>query len=289
MSCSGAASPSTSRSSALASRRPRALRERLREALAKGPVHRACRDRHGVSSPPEPHAGGRRPRPFEGGRSGWCWSPTSRSQAPTTTPAAAARCSRPPWPSTTRCAEVPRPHPSARSRSCGLTRFVAAEQWIKDHPADAKKRAGDVVARHDRRGHRQDRRHVPDRKGPRPVGDVGATVRPATRSGARARSIPRSCGAVSSTTCTWPSACAAHATPAGSCAPIRMKAAAITPSSPRTACRRLLNWHFTDRYYHTNLDTVDKTSPAEMQHVGDRGRDHRVVPGDGWRRAKWRR
>lgn len=30
----------------------------------------------------------------------------------------------------------------------------------------------------------------------------------------------------------------------------------------------LLNWHFTDRYYHTNLDTVDKASPAEMQHVG---------------------
>jgi hypothetical protein len=30
----------------------------------------------------------------------------------------------------------------------------------------------------------------------------------------------------------------------------------------------LLNWHFTDRYYHTNLDTIDKVSPAEMQHVG---------------------
>jgi hypothetical protein len=30
----------------------------------------------------------------------------------------------------------------------------------------------------------------------------------------------------------------------------------------------LLNWHFTDRYYHTNLDTIDKTSPAEMRHVG---------------------
>lgn len=30
----------------------------------------------------------------------------------------------------------------------------------------------------------------------------------------------------------------------------------------------LLNWHFTDRYYHTNLDTLEKTSPAEMQHVG---------------------
>jgi hypothetical protein len=30
----------------------------------------------------------------------------------------------------------------------------------------------------------------------------------------------------------------------------------------------LLNWHFTDRYYHTNLDTLDKTSPEEMRHVG---------------------
>ncbi len=29
----------------------------------------------------------------------------------------------------------------------------------------------------------------------------------------------------------------------------------------------MLNWHFTDRYYHSNLDTVDKTSPATMGHV----------------------
>jgi hypothetical protein len=29
----------------------------------------------------------------------------------------------------------------------------------------------------------------------------------------------------------------------------------------------LLNWHFTDRYYHTNLDTIDKVSSVEMQHV----------------------
>ncbi len=29
----------------------------------------------------------------------------------------------------------------------------------------------------------------------------------------------------------------------------------------------LLNWHFTDRYYHTNLDTIDKVSPAAMGHV----------------------
>ena len=30
----------------------------------------------------------------------------------------------------------------------------------------------------------------------------------------------------------------------------------------------LLVWHFPDRYYHTNLDRADKTSPAEMAHVG---------------------
>jgi len=30
----------------------------------------------------------------------------------------------------------------------------------------------------------------------------------------------------------------------------------------------LLNWHFTDRYYHTNFDRPDKTSLLEMVHVG---------------------
>jgi aminopeptidase YwaD len=30
----------------------------------------------------------------------------------------------------------------------------------------------------------------------------------------------------------------------------------------------LLNWHFTDRYYHTNQDTLDKVSDREMEHVG---------------------
>jgi aminopeptidase YwaD len=35
----------------------------------------------------------------------------------------------------------------------------------------------------------------------------------------------------------------------------------------RAGVPSLLNWHFTDRYYHTNLDTLDKVSAAEMQHV----------------------
>ena len=30
----------------------------------------------------------------------------------------------------------------------------------------------------------------------------------------------------------------------------------------------LLNWHFTDRFYHTNQDTLDKVSAEEMEHVG---------------------
>jgi aminopeptidase YwaD len=30
----------------------------------------------------------------------------------------------------------------------------------------------------------------------------------------------------------------------------------------------LLNWHFTDRYYHTNQDTLDKVSADEMRNVG---------------------
>ena len=35
----------------------------------------------------------------------------------------------------------------------------------------------------------------------------------------------------------------------------------------RAGVPALLNWHFTDRYYHTNQDTIDKTSPATMGHV----------------------
>ncbi|OYW00342.1 MAG: hypothetical protein B7X11_04575, partial [Acidobacteria bacterium 37-65-4] len=30
----------------------------------------------------------------------------------------------------------------------------------------------------------------------------------------------------------------------------------------------VLDWHFTDRFYHTNRDTAEKTSPDEMRNVG---------------------
>jgi len=36
----------------------------------------------------------------------------------------------------------------------------------------------------------------------------------------------------------------------------------------RAGIPSVLNWHFTDRYYHSNYDTADKTSPDEMRNVG---------------------
>ena len=38
-------------------------------------------------------------------------------------------------------------------------------------------------------------------------------------------------------------------------------------SFTRVGVPALLNWHFTDRYYHTNLDTIDKVSATTMGHV----------------------
>jgi hypothetical protein len=38
-------------------------------------------------------------------------------------------------------------------------------------------------------------------------------------------------------------------------------------SFARAGVPALLNWHFTDRYYHTNLDTIDKVSAKTMNHV----------------------
>ena len=49
----------------------------------------------------------------------------------------------------------------------------------------------------------------------------------------------------------------------------------------RAGVPALLNWHFTDRYYHTNLDTIDKMSAAEMQHVAIAVGDDGAVSGVG--------
>jgi hypothetical protein len=36
----------------------------------------------------------------------------------------------------------------------------------------------------------------------------------------------------------------------------------------RAGVPSVLNWHFTDRYYHSSFDTADKTSAGEMRNVG---------------------
>ena len=114
----------------------------------------------------------------------------------------------------------------------------ASDAWIAADARASRPRAGHDVARHDRGGYGEDRRHVPDREGTGPECDLGAAVGPALgvgrqRSGSRARERdlpqrPAPCA----------SPCGARATPAGWSAPIRTKAAAITPRSRGRACPR---------------------------------------------------
>ena len=61
----------------------------------------------------------------------------------------------------------------------------------RDHPEEAAARAVHVLARHDRRGHGEDRRDIPDREaaGSRPRSGRGRPIR--IPNGARARSSPR--------------------------------------------------------------------------------------------------
>ena len=59
----------------------------------------------------------------------------------------------------------------------------ASDAWIAADAGPGRPRAGDDVARHDRRGHGQDRRHLPHREEPRSHRRVGAAVGPAFRVG----------------------------------------------------------------------------------------------------------
>ena len=52
-------------------------------------------------------------------------------------------------------------------------------------------------------------------------------------------------------------------------------------SFTRVGVPALLNWHFTDRYYHTNLDTIDKVSADDDGPRGGHGWDDGDVPGLG--------
>ena len=239
---------------------------RLRDALAAGARPTARGHRDDVPSRPEPDAGGRDPGHVSEVVSESCWSRTSRSRAPTTTPAAPARLLAAALAiddaiakgAVAAAAANPDVHVAGRDPR---QRAVAQE--------DAA-RAGRVVAMMSLDMTGQDTAKTGGtfliEKLPDPSAIWPRPSDPHSEWGAG--KVDRAwCAGICSTTSISPSRFGAPATPAGSCAPIRTKAAAITRSSRRAGVPALLNWHFTDRYYHTNLDTLDKTSAATMGHV----------------------
>ena len=218
---------------------PRAAR-RLREALAAGPVTcaRRYRDDAFIAGRTARCRGdpGQRRAPT----SASCWSRTCRSPARTTTPAGRARCWRRRW----RCTQAIAQRRDSARRARTLTfmwldEIRGSEQWIKDHSGAGRDGRRDDVARHDRRGHGEDRRHVPDREDARiPSAIWPRPSDPHSEWGAG--EVDRALGArpFPQRPSSRRRACAARATPDGSCGPIPTKAAAITRCSRAPACPR---------------------------------------------------
>ena len=261
--CSGAASRTTSAASRLASRRRRAPRARLRDALAEGPVNVHVDIETRVPSPAEPHA--RRSR-FPGARTreqrvvlvahvqepgandnaSGCGTLLARGARDARRDSRAARCRAP-----------------ARTLTfLWLDEIRGSEQWIKDHPdagqgvvammsldmtgEDTAKTGGTFLIE----------------KEPDPSAIWERPSDPHSEWGAGKVDPAHGARASSSTTCTW------------RCALRRARDTGwVVRTNPyeggsdhtvftRAGVPALLNWHFTDRYYHTNLDTVDKVSAA---------------------------
>ena len=198
--------------------------------------------------------------------SAWCWSPTCRSPAPTTTRAAAARCWR--W-----RAALAEGHRGRRAAAPG------ADADLDVGRRDPRQR---MAGRRSRRG----------RKGVQAMMSLDMTGEDTAKTGGtfliEKQADPSAVWARPSDPHTeWGAsqveadslkgsllndlhlavACAAPRRPAGSCGPIPTKAAAITPPSPTPACRaaqlalhRSLLPHESGR--------PDKTSAAEMANVG---------------------
>ena len=151
-------------------RAPRASRSRRRRAPRRscaragaGPGARARRHRHpfprGRPARWSPRFPARRAR-----TSAWSSPRTCRNPAPTTTPAAAARCSPPRWPSTPRIRRGAIP-PPARTHHVPVAQRDQRQPAVAPGSSGAREGRGrDVLARHDRRGHREDRRHLSDRE-----------------------------------------------------------------------------------------------------------------------------
>ena len=149
------------------------------------------------------------------------------------------------------------------------TRSAAAGDGCRIMPTEAKQRALHVLDGHDRRGRQEDRRQLPDRALARSGRGVGAAVGSAHRVGPRQRARRISSRAICINDL--------HLRVVRSAS--RARTGWVVKTNPyeggsdhtvfgRAGVPSVLDWHFTDRYYHTNLDTPDKTSPDEMRNVG---------------------
>ncbi len=189
-----------------------------------------------------------------------------RNQARTTMPAAAARCSPPPSRFRTASAAAPLPPPARTITFLWVDEIAGSRQWIKDHPdqlkgvvamlsldmtgQDTSKTGGTFLI---------EKEPDPSALWPRPSdphSEWGAgKVDPALVRGSFLNDLHLAVALRRARDTQW----VVRTNPYEGGSDHTVFTTAGVPA--------LLNWHFTDRYYHTNLDTIDKVSAAEMQHV----------------------
>ena len=157
-----------SAASHLGSRRHRARRDGCARSSSKGAVTVHVEIAIDFPSPAQPHVGARDSRPLE----------ARRAHRPRGARAGARRQrqrERMRHAAGRRAGDSPGDSERARCRAPARTltflwidEIRGSQQWVKDDPARAKRVRGDDLARHDRRRHGQDRRHLSHREGPDP-------------------------------------------------------------------------------------------------------------------------
>ena len=199
-------------------------------------------------------------------RSASCSPRMCRSRGPTTTPAAAAHCWRRRWVSTLPFAAGALPAPARTITFLWVDEIRGSEQWIKDHAERVK----DVVAMLSLDMTGEDTAKTggtfliekePDPSAlwdcpSDPHSEWGASkVDAATVRGSFLNDLHLGVALRRARDTGW----VVRTNP--------YEGGSDHTVFTRAGVPALLNWHFTDRYYHTNLDTIDKMSAAEMQHV----------------------
>ena len=124
-----------------------------------------------------------------------------------------------------------------------------------------------VLPRHDRRGRHEDRRQLPDQRWPDPGAVWDRPWDPHTAWGRGDVRAEQLAGDL------------INDVHLAICRRVAQRSGWIVNTNPyeggsdhtvfgKAGVPAVLDWHFTDCYYHTNFDTPDKTSAAEMRNVG---------------------